>query len=134
MPNGFYGSSSEWHELAGQLEIIDPELEAFASAHALELLRNQRAWPGRQLRWCDDLRRSIHISLADEYRRTYALGVAAAADRSGHRYWRGVRIREGMTIEDMRLQITEVLQYGYDLVSSWTLDDLEDTGPLRGEE
>lgn len=57
MPNGFYGSAEEWERMEAPFREVDEQLEEFAEAHGMSVVKNYHNWPGRRLDWGDLKRR-----------------------------------------------------------------------------
>ncbi len=124
MANGFYGDSDAWDRISLPLLLIDPKLERFAKAKGLELKRNAKNWPDREFRWRDDLDRLIQIFLESEENLTWTMWITASEDRSGKQYSRSKTLAKAVRIEQLEKQLDELLDHGWDEVTSWVPGDL----------
>lgn len=128
MPNGFHASESEaWERLEGPLRRLDATLDAFAATHGMTVRRNYHNWPHRSLRWADELERAIEIGLVNERAPVYDVSGVAWAGQGPERTWRNERVREAQPVEMLEAGLDELLAHVRELVSGWTLGDLEPT-------
>lgn len=106
---------------------IDPILQAFAERHALAVLKNYRD-ADRSLRFNDSLSRAIWVNASagagDGV--TYDISVLAHQDRP-ERFIKGAHVARQVPIAEL----TGALERAVELVSSWSLDDLQRTSPQK---
>lgn len=126
MPNGFQGPPSEWDRLEAPLRPLDPAVEAFADRHGLELVRNDRGWPGRRMRWTDaGIERRIDVFLQDEESGTLAVWAAAWIDHGDERHGRSEWLRERAAPEVLADEVDDVLEAARRSAGAWRREDLE---------
>jgi len=130
MPNGFHGSRDEWERISSPLNEIDLLWDEFARARSLEKERNDRNWPSRTLKWRNEIDRVITLYLADDKAMTFSFVVHAFEDRAGKRYWRKESLKEPVPWNEIRSQISQLLEDGYRMVDSWQRADLEYAGEV----
>lgn len=124
MPNGHQGSKQEWERMEAPLLRFDPILDIFAKAHGLAISKNYHSWPERSLKWGQPVHRLIQLFLENEQKLTFTLWLCASEDRSTNRYWKNVYIFKDKPTEYFESCLSELLTQAYQLVGSWTSDNL----------
>lgn len=125
MPNGFHGSSSEWERIEAPLQKLDRHLEEFSQRHGILVMRNERNWPDRSLRWGDRIKRFVSIYLEDALELRYSVCFAALEDRRNKRYWKREFPKRAVPIEDIEREMPALLERGRAVVEGWTSEQLE---------
>lgn len=110
-------------DLEGALLTVDSELNIFALANGLDLLRNQSDVPDRTLEWYrDGMERRIRIRAEAPDRHT--ISVVAARRRSGVTVEASRPLRSDLTAEELRKGLRPMLAEGIEAANALTEDDL----------
>ena len=117
-------SDEEWKRIESPLRELDPELEAFASRHAMELTSNFAGWPERSLSWSEGVERTIQVLLADEESVLFNVWIMAREDRPDGRFWKRKALASRLPIEALRNGLPGFLDEGRRLLDSWSAEDL----------
>jgi hypothetical protein len=128
MPNGFQGSQEDWDRLEAPLRLLDPELEAFAGRHGMELTQNLHGWPERSLAWLEGVERKIQVLLQDRAALTFNVWIAAWEERADGLFWKRAVVANGLTEAELKARIPELLEDGRAALASWAVEDLERAG------
>jgi hypothetical protein len=124
-PNGHPRSKAEWERLERSLVELDATIGAFAKKYGLSCSANYHGWPERSLVWGTEVRRLIQIYLEGEARLTFRVWLCASEDRGRKRYWKQENLREGLTAEQLKTELLDLLEIGYQKVNSWPRSSLE---------
>lgn len=86
MSRAFDGTDEEWEALEAPFLDIDPELNIYALANGLDLLKNDSGQPDRTLEWYRDrMERRVRFVAKRGAPRRYALEVGASRKEDGVR-------------------------------------------------
>ncbi len=126
MANGYQGTKEEWDLITAPLKRLDGTLVSFANKYNLELVKNHKNSPGRHFRWGCPVSRLIEIygHGGGKYER-WNFGVIAYEDRPEGRYWKKSTVKKSISIEELEKELPKLIYQAYDLVTSWTREDLE---------
>ena len=119
----FDGSDGERGEMEAPLLDIDPELNIFALANGLDLLRNQSRLPDRTLEWYrDGMERRIRLTAeaADRFRVT----VEASRRKNGEPLLATAELRAAVTAAELSDELRSLLAEGVEAANALTRDDL----------
>jgi len=124
MPNGFHGSKEAWERLESPLRTLDNALQEYAVKHGMTLGRNYHSWPERSLVWTDDAQRKIQLYLDSEENLRYTVGIAAWRRSADGYFVRQEMIIESKSIDEIREDLSEILDRARLTVAAWSATDL----------
>jgi len=125
MANGFYGSKEEWERMVAPLRELDAGINAFASAHGLEVTQNDHNTPNRMLTWTKGgIERTIQISL---YGKDQMLLLAwnAFSDEGGRRRGKHWPPKIDIPLQDFKTNLEQLLTEAYQTLKTVSGADLE---------
>lgn len=103
---------------------IDPDLNIFALANGMDLLKNRSGRPERTLEWYrEGMERRIGIE-ADEEKGSLRIWVGATRKKEGRRWEARREVENGVTLADFRAKLRDGLSDCVDEANHLTRDDL----------
>lgn len=134
MSRAFDGTDEEWEELEAPLLEIDPELNIYALANGLDLLKNVSGQPGRTLEWYRDrLERRIRIVARGGDPPLYALQVGASGREEGVPLEVLRTVLDDAPFDELRAGLRGLVAEAVDRANALTRDELTTSaGPGAG--
>jgi hypothetical protein len=123
MADTFDGTDGEWQQLEAPLQDVDPELNIFALANGLDLLKNRSDAPDRTLEWYrDGMERRIGIRAEASGR--FRVTVEASRKENGDTLVAAADLSGPLTAEELRAGLRTLLSDGIEAANGLTRDDL----------
>lgn len=130
-PNGHSGSKAAWSRIERPLVDVDAIIGAFAKQHGLSCSANYHNWPERSLVWGNGVRRLIQVYLESEEQLTFRVWLCASQDRGRKRFWKQENLRVGLSPEQLKAELSTLLDQAYDRVNAWQESSLEFATEVR---
>lgn len=123
--NGHNNSKAQWAHMKQPLIEVDPLITAFARNHGLKQSKNYHDCPERSLKWGRGVRRLIQVYLEREEPLRFRVWLCASQDRWLKRYWKQENLRVGLTPEELKAELPQLLENALEKVNSWDKSCLE---------
>jgi hypothetical protein len=124
-PRGFQGSEEEWRALEAPLRELDSQLNIFALANGMDLLKNAGGRPGRLLQWYrDGLERGLHVEPDGDGPGTVSLWAVAWKDDAGARTEKRSALATATPSGKLKDELKRLLPRGVDAANAFSRDDL----------
>ena len=111
--------------MVAPLRELDQGINAFASAHGLEVDQNYHNMPNRMLKWTKEgIHRVIQISLYDEDQKLL-LGLSAYKDEAGRRRGQRWPARFDIPLQEFKTDLEHLLTEAFRTLETVSEGDLE---------
>lgn len=129
MPRAFDGTDEDWQALEAPFLDIDPELNIYALANGLDLLKNTTDRPDRTLEWYRDrMERRVRIVADGGTPPHYSVQVGASGKEQGATVEALATLLEGASFDDLRSRLRGLLAEAIDRANDLTRDQLGPPG------
>ena len=130
MSRAFDGTDEEWQALEAPFLDIDPELNIYALANGLDLLKNTTGRPDRTLEWYRDrMERRVRIVADGGSPARYSVQVGASRKEEGVPMEVLATLLGAASFDDLRSRLRGLLAEAVDRANELTTDQL---GPVDG--
>ncbi len=86
---------------------------------------NYFGWPERSLSWGKNIRKLIQIYYEDEKKAIFDFWICSSQDRGLKRYWKNTFLKKGVPFSEIKRNIHDLLEKGFNELESWKEEDLE---------
>ncbi len=125
MPNGFEGSSEQWHRLERMLLKWDKMLDCIGHEKGVQLVKNAHGWPSRSFEWIDQsIRRKIEVVANDVPVDTFTVWAYAWKDIGTKRLARMFSVKKNSPAAEMAVELIDILNEAWSSVSRLSEIDL----------
>lgn len=125
MSRAFDGTEEEWEALEAPFLDIDPELNIYALANGLDLLKNSSGRPDRTLEWYRDrMERRVRIVARAGPPPRYAVQVGASRKEDGVPLEVLRTLLDGASFDDLKNGLRGLLAEAVDRANDLTRDQL----------
>lgn len=129
MSRAFDGTEEEWQALEAPFLDIDPELNIYALANGLDLLKNDSGRPDRTLEWYRDrMERRVRLVSAGVSPPRCSIQVGASRKEDGVRLEVLRTVLDDAPFDDLRSGLRGMISEAIDRANELTRDDLRNDG------
>ena len=125
MPNGNNFTHEEWIRFEGPLKELDLVIQKFSKDNKMELINNYHNWPSRDLKWKNQLSKTITISLDNKDKTKYNFIISANHHVKRKRFSKNVFLKKGVAINEIQDNLVSLLNKAKDILGSWKIENLK---------